>query len=173
MRRQIPILFVSRVVLLFASSAIFAADTPHQNASGKWKLNLQKSDFGNTPAPKSADLTVAETGDKLTWSYSGTTAEGKSEQLTFDGLIGKSEQLTFDGLINGKEFPVQGEAQPTTVAYTRDDGTTHAIWKSGNQSWQSIITMSPDGKTLTVKNVGNAGPSGENVTWTEVWEKQQ
>jgi len=87
MRRQIPILFVSLVVLLFASSAIFAADTPHQNASGKWKLNLQKSDFGNTPAPKSADLTVAETGDKLTWSYSGTTAEGKSEQLTFDGLI--------------------------------------------------------------------------------------
>jgi len=87
MRRQIPILFVSMVALLFASSAIFAADTPHQNASGKWKLNLQKSDFGNTPAPKSADLTVAETGDKLTWSYSGTTAEGKSEQLTFDGLI--------------------------------------------------------------------------------------
>ena len=161
MRRQIPILFVSLVVLLFASSAIFAADTPHQNASGKWKLNLQKSDFGNTPAPKSADLTVAETGDKLTWSYSGTTAEGKSEQLTFDGLI------------NGKEFPVQGEAQPTTVAYTRDDGTTHAIWRAGNQSWQSIITMSPDGKTLTVKNVGNAGPSGENATWTEVWEKQQ
>src|SRR2546422_8277923 len=116
MRRQIPILFVSLVVLLFASSAIFAADTPHQNASGKWKLNLQKSDFGNTPAPKSADLTVAETGDKLTWSYSGTTAEGKSEQLTFDGLI------------NGKEFPVQGEAQPTTVAYT-----TAQLMLSGNR----------------------------------------
>ena len=160
MRKQIPALFVSLVALLLASSATFAADTPRQNASGKWKLNLQKSDFSNTPVPKSADLTVAETGDKLTWAYSGTTADGKSEQFTFDGMI------------NEKEFPVQGEAQPTTVSYTRDDGTTHAIWKAGNQSWQSTITMSPDGKTLTVKNVGNAGPAGENVTWTEVWEKQ-
>jgi hypothetical protein len=132
-----------------------------QNASGTWTLDLEKSEFGEAPKPKSATLTVTVKDDNLTWT---------SDVVGPDGT--RTKQF-FDGVIDGNEYPVRSEPDVGDIvaSYTQDkDGTTHATIITPTGRTHATITVSRDEKTLLIKNELRDN-SGTKVTWSEVWNR--
>ena len=127
-------------VALAVSATIAAADLPH---AGKWKMNPAKSDFG--------DLTI-----------------------TYEQLPSGEMQSTLMG--QSYKFKVDEKD------YADPFGNT-AAWKSlGPSSWQTTwklkgkvlmtdtLTLSADGKTLTVNSKGTK-PNGEKQDDTSVFDR--
>ncbi len=127
-------------------------------ALGTWKLDVQKSDFGKMPPPRSLRLRITEdTPTALKWEASGTGPDGKPMHESFSGAA------------DGKPYPITG-AEGTTVAYTRGANDVQAtMTMKGGGTLNETITLSDDNKTMTVKGEGN-GPNGP-MTLTEVWER--
>ena len=131
------------------------------NFSGDWKLNIEKSNFGQMPAPTSSTekithndpelkVVTAQTGGfgDYTSEFSFTT-DGKDcpNQLNDFKITSK---VTWDGdtLLFDSKMDFQGNAM------------------TGSEKW----TLSPDGKTLTIAR-HISGPMGEGDT-TSILEKQ-
>jgi len=66
-------LFKSVSALLVATAALWAADP----FVGRWKLNVEKSDFGNTPKAKSGSTTYE--GNGAGYMYIAETVFGENE----------------------------------------------------------------------------------------------
>ena len=66
-------LFKSVSALLVASAALWAADP----FVGRWNLNVEKSDFGNTPKAKSGSTTYEDNG--AGYMYIAETVFGENE----------------------------------------------------------------------------------------------
>jgi hypothetical protein len=144
-----------------AGTALPQKSKAHRDASGAWSLDVTKSEFGEAPKPKSANLTIAVKGKKLSWTSNVVRADG-SRVKTF-----------FDGAVDGKEYPVRSEpdSDTVTVIYTLyKDGTTHATFKSSTGKMEMTISVSRDTQTLTIKNelLDN---DGEKVIWSELWRR--
>jgi hypothetical protein len=131
---------LSVVLCIAAVTAIAAADLPY---AGKWKMNPAKSDFGETTI----------TYEQLPSGEMQATAVGQSYKFKPDG----------------KDYPAIF-------------GST-AAWKSlGANSWETTwklngkllttdtLTVSADGKTLTVNSKGKK-PNGEMLDDTTVMER--
>ncbi len=122
-----------------------AAATP--NLSGTWKLNLEKSDFGQIPPPTSETNVFTQSGNDLKIAVSSDGDRGK-EVYTIPITIGGDEISTpKDTFPEAAEFKIlasKGEWQTTTllvnqkISYQGSAGTV-----------RSIYTLSPDGKLLT------------------------
>jgi hypothetical protein len=144
-----------------AAAALPQKSKARPNASGTWNLDLTKSEFGEVPKPKSAHLTVAIKGKRLSWTSDVVGADGNRVRTFFDGAM------------DGKEYPVRNEpdAGAVSASYTLNkDGTTHAAIKSPTGRMEMTISLSRDAKTLIIKNelIDN---SCEKVTWSEVWSR--
>lgn len=134
---------------------------PTGPAVGRWQLNLQKSDFGKMPPPKSVSVTVtADSPTALAWHATGI--DDKGQQI----------DETFTGAPDGKEYPIKGSTGTESVAYTNENGVVQATsrTKDGGTINQTI-TMSEDKNTMTIENEAS-GPQG-TVTWTEVYDRVQ
>jgi hypothetical protein len=152
-------ILVCNIVLLAA--LIVIAQSQH-SAVGTWKLNVQKSDFGSVPAPKSMTIVVTEDSkNKVAWKANGVGPDGKKINESYSGSV------------DGNANPVKGS--PTgeqTVAYTRNaDGTVTAVTKdkNGQEVAHGTISWSDDGKTMTLKNTRKS-PGGD-LTYSEVYDK--
>src|SRR5262245_3071422 len=89
--------------VLDLSEILFAAD----NNVGTWKLNLAKSKYVSSEAPKSQTLKIEAWGDDgLKYSADGVGADGKPIHTEF--------QAKYDG----KDYPYKG-ADADTLAYKR------------------------------------------------------
>src|SRR5580698_6825219 len=82
-----------------------------KSAVGLWKLDTQKSFYGNMPAPKFEQLTVTtDKPDTLKWNLKGITADGKTYISSYDGPI------------DGKDHPMMSNEAGGSIAYTRTPG---------------------------------------------------
>jgi hypothetical protein len=78
-------ILVCNIVLLAA--LIVIAQSQH-SAVGTWKLNVQKSDFGSVPAPKSMTIVVTEDSkNKVAWKANGVGPDGKKINESYSGSV--------------------------------------------------------------------------------------
>ena len=79
MKRRLMIILALAVCLI--APALMKADA---NAfTGTWKLNLEKSKYPAGTAPKSMTRTITADGDKVTYSFEGTAADGSALKYSF------------------------------------------------------------------------------------------
>jgi len=79
MKRVLALVSLAALSLV-ASSVLQAPDNPFV---GTWRLNLAKSKFAGTPAPKSKTRTVVARGNGEKVSYDGIAADGSPISYSF------------------------------------------------------------------------------------------
>lgn len=128
--------------------------TSGASAVGHWRLNVDKSDYGQMPKPKSGTLNItSDSAAALKWRATITYADGKKETYNFSGAE------------DGKPHPVAGDNPWKTAAYTRGDrgaASAEITTKDGSNLKQEF-TITAD--SMTVKNTT---PQGSG---TEVWDR--
>lgn len=154
MNRTLPVLF-----LTLLGAVPMQAKTP--NLTGTWKANIEKSVFGRS-APRSLVYKVSDTPEGLFLSEIQIDADGNES----------AAELRFDR--GGKETVNQmGDLEARTTLTDSEDGlreTTKFTGSNGSFARKSTITVSPDGKTMTLDSVFT-GESGETQVKI-VFEKQ-
>ena len=129
-------------------------------AKGTWKLNVEKSDYGQQPKPKSMRLVVSDdTAASVKWTATGTDGDGKPIHESFAGPI------------DGKQYPVTGDSQVKSVAYSQSGDDVKGIVTMNDGTTANETVSMPDNNTLTVKIEGGGG--GTRWGTTEVWERVQ
>lgn len=144
-------------VILVSSSAALAGN----NWLGTWTLDTAASKFSPGPAPKSETLTFKQKEDGIKVKYHLVDAEGKEQS---------GEYLSkFDG----KEVPWKGNPDADTASVLRiDDNSYENTWKKGGAvTITAKVVVSPDGKTLTINQVGTDA-KGRAVNNTMVLVRQ-
>lgn len=144
------------VGLWSAGSAAVAGE----NWVGTWKLNTAKSQLGaNAVRAQTLKFEATPAGIKLT--SEGTDAQGKPMQ---GGYTSK-----FDG----KDVPWAGNPMADMASPKKiDDNSYENVWKQGGKATVTAkVTVSADGKTLTVTQTG-ADPQGAKVSSVAVYDKQ-
>jgi hypothetical protein len=129
--------------------------------SGTWKLNVEKSDFGKRPKPKSATLKLEHKEPSIKYTVTGTAGDGKPMKIDFSGTL------------DGKDYPVHGSPFAAKSNATRvNNSTTKGVSTSsdGKTVETYTVTISKDGKTLTRKATVK-GPDGEFTTLA-IYDKQ-
>jgi hypothetical protein len=131
------------------------------NWIGTWKLNPAKSTFSPGPGPRSQTITFAPSPDGIKLASDVVDAEGKASHT---GYISK-----FDG----KDVPWTGNPNADTASPRRIDANSYEnVWKKdGKATINSKVTVSADGKTLTITQTG-ADASGKAVGSTLVFDRQ-
>jgi hypothetical protein len=146
------------LVCLTVSTALFAADSPF---SGTWKLNTAKSHFTG-PAPKSSTATVEADDQNF-----------KLKQEFLDDK-GQTSNVSVDAKFDGKDYPVTGDPDTDSMALQRvnDHEIKITYQKAGQMTGKSVVTVSKDGKTTTLKftEYKDGKPSGHG---SEVYDKTQ
>ena len=152
--------FVLANPAVLAAWALLAADAA--NMSGKWRLNIEESQWGEKHRPQSVLIEIHH--DEPVLKYSGTVTDAS-------GLVTKFE---FDGAIDGKEYKVQdaGALRSVTIKRISPLTTATTMKSSGGEITESTrTTISQDGKTLT-RQIVLKTPEG-TTKWTEVYEKSE
>ena len=131
-------------------------------AYGTWKLNVAKSTFSPGPAPKESTLTIE--------------ADGPGRKVSVNGVGGDGTALKwgYSGAFDREDIKVTGnnpDADVVTLRRISANTTRTTYKKSGKQTLVNGISVSADGKTLTVAQSGVNG-KGETVKNTLVFEKQ-
>ena len=120
------------LTLLFAAAGLFAED--HPNFTGKWKLNIQKSDSAGSGL---TELVIDVDHKDPVFKY---TVKGSAGGQQFE----ESESFTTDGKPTRDSHGLLVSASwdgPSLVAVgTADDGS---------MVYLSKLTLSDDGKTIT------------------------
>ena len=130
----------SAALAIAAVAVVAAADPPYV---GKWKMNPTKSDFGQTTT----------TYEQLPSGEMQSTQAGESYKFRLDG---KEYPAVFGNTAAWK--PLSASSWETT-------------WKvNGKVLVTDTLTLSPDGKTLTVNSKGKK-PNGEMLDDTVVAER--
>jgi len=127
---------------------------------GSWKLNEAKSKFSEG-APKTT-MSVYE-------------AAGDSVKVTLDGIgfDGKPTHNEWTGKYDGKDYPVTGDSNQSSRAYTlvNDHQLKFTVKSEDKVILSGTITVSADGKTRTVKASGMS-TAGKKVSYTAIYDKQ-
>jgi hypothetical protein len=128
------------LLAIAVATAVAAADLPY---AGKWKMNPAKSDFGESTI----------TYEQLPSGEMQATAAGESYKFKVDG----------------KDYPaIFGN---TAAWKSVSPSSWQTTWKlNGKVLWTDTLTLSADGKTLTVNTKGTK-PNGEMLDDTLVSER--
>ena len=137
--------------LLGCAAALTAVAAELPNFSGKWKLNVEKSDFGPMPKPERVDYVLTHKDPEL---------NSKSTALTQAGEVTNEVKILTDGTeftndLHGQEIKGSAKWEGKTLVVTQKatmQGTEIVVV----QSW----TLSEDGKSLT-QEVSISTPQGE------------
>jgi hypothetical protein len=126
--------------LLLSNSVVLAAN----NWVGKWTLDVAASHYTGAPAPKSQTLTFEATAGGIKLTSHGVAADGTP--------LHSSYESKFDG----KDVPWEGNPDADTATPLRiDDNNDTNMWKKGGKDVvDSKVTVSADGKTLTISQTG-------------------
>jgi hypothetical protein len=140
-------------------SPVFSQRQPNKpDFSGQWKLNINKSDFGQMPAPSSALMKIEhkEPGLKITRTIG--TDDGKRTTETVYSTDGKDITVKLPGSNPGKSTAKWDGSALVIESMTSLNGEEFRVrWK-----W----TLSKDGKTLTTVRTFSRGEAAQ----TEVYE---
>jgi hypothetical protein len=153
--------FVTAIALsLGASGVSLAQNNPF---IGKWTLNLAKSKFIGTQAPKSETRTVVARGDGEEITYAGMAADGSSISYSITTHL------------DGKEAPYSGRSPfgADTVTVKRIDANTHTSVskKAGKTLFTTRTAVSKDGK-VSIQRTKGTDDKGQPISVTTVWDKQ-
>jgi len=148
--------------LLLVSVAGWADDVQ----TGNWKLNLAKSRFKTSPAPKSQVVSIVPDGkDGVKLTVDIVTANGEKSAIAYAAQY------------DGKEYPRTetgaGAVSGQTVTLKRIDGRTveRITLLKGKKLVTETWAISSDGKTRTVTQSG-LGVDGKPVDNVLVYDKQ-
>ena len=158
-RGSIVVVFIVAVGLSFGTSLRAQSDP----LIGHWMLNVAKSKYEGTPAPKS-EMRMYE-------AFGGV---GKGIKATFDRVdaAGKKVPVSFSAMYDGKEYKYSGPDGDTIVLTRPNPNTLDATLKlKGKVTQTTHSVISPDGKTRT-QVVTGTDAQGKKVSVTAVFEKQ-
>ena len=152
------------LVLVAALSLVGSLSLAQTDLSvGTWKLNVAKSQFTGTPAPKSETRTLATQGDSYKVTYEGIAADGSRIAYSFTTNL------------DGKDSPISGSAPlgADTIATKRVDAytITAVVKKAGKEVRTVVNAVSKDGK-VTTQTAKGTSEQGQPIGYTAVWDKQ-
>ncbi|MBS1786912.1 MAG: hypothetical protein JST85_04285 [Acidobacteria bacterium] len=138
-------------------TAFASAQTKQTNLTGTWKMNSDKSKF-EQGGPSAITIKFDHKDNSL----------AETLMLTNDGGDRSVDlKYTTDGKESTQE--VMGQPGQTTVKWESDGWLIE--WKAEGRSFVRKVTLSPDGKTMTMI-VKHTNSDGESATDTVVLEKQ-
>ena len=150
----------SRLLVLILSVAVaaWAADL----VVGTWKLNVAKSKYSPGPVPKSVTVTIE--------------AAGPGRKVTVDGVAADGSPLKwgYSGNFDGKDIRLTGNNPDADVVMLKrlSATTTRSTFKkAGARTLVNGISLSADGKTMTVASTG-VNAKGQSVKNTQVYDRQ-
>jgi hypothetical protein len=144
-------------VVLFALAGTLLAQSPFV---GNWKLDPAKTKYTAGEPPKEITLVIAEQGDSLQVTATGTNSDGSPLSLKYTvPLKGGAGQV--------QEGPYDAISSKLVSANVRENSYS----KGGKEVASRRVVVSKDGKTIrsTVKGINAAG---KTVTGTDVFDKQ-
>jgi hypothetical protein len=150
-----------RVPFVVASFAFLAvAASAGENWVGNWKLNESKSKLSGTGV-RATSLMFEATPEGIKMTSDGKDAEGKPVHGSFTSKF------------DGKDVAYTGNPMADTASPKKvDDNNYENTWKKGGKATVTAkVSVSADGKTLTVSQVGK-DPEGKPVNLTAVYDKQ-
>ena len=128
---------------------------------GTWKLNPAKSTMSNDSRFKRVTSKIEPWKDGI--------------RVVYDmiGDRGGVTHMEWTGKFDGKDYPVQGVDYVLTNAYTPVDDRSYriAIKVDGRLAATAVVTVSPDGKTLTTTTT-EKNSRGEAVSTVTVYDRQ-
>jgi hypothetical protein len=144
------------VAIVAAGGTAFAGE----NWVGSWKLNPAKSHLGANVV-QAQTLTFQSTPAGIELTSTGTDAQGKPVKT---GYVSK-----FDG----KDVTWTGNSMADVASPKRiDDNNYENTWKKGGKATvTSRVSVSPDGKTLTITHTGTDA-QGKPVSGFAVYDRQ-
>ena len=158
---------MKRILVLVASFALslVASLSLAQNdlSVGTWKLNVAKSQYTGTPAPKSETRTLI--------------AQGNGYKVTYEGIAADGSRISYSltSNLDGKDSPISGTAPlgADTIATKRVDAytITAVIKKAGKEVRTVVNAVSKDGK-VTTQTAKGTNEQGQPISYTAVWDKQ-
>jgi hypothetical protein len=130
--------------------------------AGTWKLDVAKSKL-HGPVPKEETVTsegTGATGNDVKYSVSGIDADGKPFSQSYDG---KADGQSYPAVANGQEV--------AKISYHKDSDhqyTGHGTAADGSTT-ASTITLSEDGKTITVQEhvKGTQGEFDQTIVYSK------
>jgi hypothetical protein len=149
--------FRSVSALFGLSAALLAADP----FVGTWKLNVEKSDFGNSRTAKSGNITYQANGTGYMYIASTVFGEDELERLQIP--------VEFDETVHEGRL---GNRRATFVSKRIDDNSYELVFRdkeTGLVTPTSRYTVSPQGNTLTFIWL-NSG--GDKPQLTLVYDKE-
>jgi len=130
--------------------------------SGTWKVNVEKSDFGPMPKPKSTTMKIEHKEPAIKWFMPLTDQEGNESRTESTAAIdGKEYSYKEGSFTHTQAFK---RVSPSTIEYVAESSDGETI---GTGTW----TISKDGKVLTQK-ANTKDMNAEPLTVTVVFEKQ-
>jgi len=146
-------------VLAFGGSAAAQSGDP---ADGVWKLNVAKSKYSPGPAPKEVKVTVETVGP--------------GRKVTVEGVAGDGSPLKwgYSGNFDGKDIRITGTHPDADVVMLKrlSKTTSRSTYKkAGARTLVSGISVSADGKTMTVATTG-VNAKGQTVKNNAVYDRQ-
>ena len=143
------------------SSMGIKATTAPDPAIGTWKLNVARSSFALSPAPKGRVMKIEACEDGLKVSADIIDADGKQ---VHSEVVHK-----FDG----KDYPLNGSPLADSISTTRINARrgVSVLKRLGNVVLAAKSVISWDGKTLTVVRTG-MDAQGRIVDEVLVYERQ-
>ena len=150
-----------------SDTAPAAAALPSANANmGSWKLNEARSKLG----PPSANVGGVAKNNSVVYE-----AAGDNVKITVDGVHGdgKAVHSEWTGRFDGKDYPVTGDPNSDSRAYTRVDDRTldMTVKKGGKVTVTGRIAVSADGKSRTVTTSGTDS-KGTKFSSIAVYDRQ-
>ena len=158
-RRWVPGLLAVVMVAAWCSIGLAQANDP---ANGTWKLNLAKSKFSPGPAPKESTVTIEAAGPGRKVSVEGVAGDGTALKWGYSGNF-DSKEIRITGNNPDADIVMLKRLSPTTTRSTNK--------KDGKRTLVNGISVSADGKTLTVAQSGVNG-KGQTVKNTLVFDRQ-
>jgi len=158
MKQKISVLLVSALTLcLLATFA--AAQNKQPNLTGTWKMNSQKSTF-ERGGPEGIVIKFDHKDSSLAETMMLATGGG---DRTID------LKYTTDGK-ETEQADLMGAAGHSTVKW--EGNTLLIFWRVENMSFNRKVTLSEDGKTMTMI-VSQTSGDGSSATDTVILEKQE
>jgi len=152
----------SVIVLMVLLASAAAAQTKADSWIGTWTLNVQKSTYGASPAPKS--------GVSRLVPADGGRTRVTQDQVTADGTKRHIEAVA---LFDGKDYDVP--ALPgVTYAFTRVNDSIYVLIakEKGVVTSTTLTVVSPDGNTRTSTTTA-VDAQGKTVANIAVYDRQR
>lgn len=153
------------VTLALGASASAKDPASIASANGTWNLDFAKSDPSNPwkhmRPLKSGTMTLSGNATTRQWTTEWVTTDGKSLAASYSGGVD-------DHFYPVRYSPAEGAPEGMTFAYMKD-GSFAFKDPSGNALSTSTWSLSPDGRTMTVRSVERAEKGEE--THTSVWHR--